>query len=358
MSNNLKQPSASPNDGPALGYLEEADAAHATLDDWVRTHPDGSPYHLRAWRAAVADAYGYRSKVLLAREGGAITGYLPVCIVTRPLRGAQWSALPFCDLGGPLADTRQSAAALLDRAVHDAASQGAGLEARCIDPHLAPEGRKVRMVLALPDSAEALMKSYAPKLRSQIRKAEKNGLSCAIEAGVPAVDAFYQVYSRNMRRLGSPPHSRRWFESVQQHYGRDMFIMVVRHDGKAIGAGLVLQCGHKAAIPWASTLAEYNTLAPNMLLYWKVQAHLCELGVRQFDFGRSTFGEGTYNFKKQWGALPLVLDWQEWDASGVRRPSLPTRASRLRPLIEQGWSRLPLSVTNKLGPRLRRYITL
>jgi hypothetical protein len=33
-------------------------------------------------------------------------------------------------------------------------------------------------------------------------------------------------------------------------------------------------------------------------------------------------------------------------------------AGSLRPLIEKAWSRLPLSVTNQLGPRLRRYITL
>jgi hypothetical protein len=32
--------------------------------------------------------------------------------------------------------------------------------------------------------------------------------------------------------------------------------------------------------------------------------------------------------------------------------------SKLRPLIESAWQRLPLAVTNSLGPRLRRYITL
>ena len=114
-------------------------------------------------------------------------------------------------------------------------------------------------------------------------------------------------------------------------------------------------------IPWASTLAEYNALAPNMLLYWTIQSQLCERGVRQFDFGRSTFGEGTYKFKKQWGALPVALDWREWDAQGVAPVAAPATAgasSSLRPLIESAWQRLPLAVTNSLGPRLRRYITL
>jgi CelD/BcsL family acetyltransferase involved in cellulose biosynthesis len=123
----------------------------------------------------------------------------------------------------------------------------------------------------------------------------------------------------------------------------------------------VLLCGENAVIPWASTLAEYNSLAPNMLLYWTIQSHLCETGARQFDFGRSTFGEGTYKFKKQWGALPVALDWREWDAQGVPERAAPVAkggGSSLRPLVESVWQRLPLVVANGLGGRLRRYITL
>jgi hypothetical protein len=139
-----------------------------------------------------------------------------------------------------------------------------------------------------------------------------------------------------------------------------MFVMLVRHEGKVVGAGWVLLCAGKAVIPWASSLADYNRLAPFMLLYCAIQSHLCALGIREFDFGRSTFGEGTYKFKEQWGALPHALAWQEWKA-GAELPVAESGASRagsLRPLIEKAWSKLPLSVANQLGPRLRRYITL
>ena len=364
MSNIPNVVAASTADAAEFSYLQDGSGSSSLFDAFVRADPEGSPYHLGAWRAAVAEAYGHVGKVLIARQGGEIAGGLPLCMVARPFGKTRWSALPFCDLGGPLARTSALADALAARAAHDAADAGAaGFEARrSAGPRdeSALEGRKVRMLLTLPDSADALMKSYAPKLRSQIRKAEKNGLACAVETGPAAVAAFYEVYSRNMRRLGSPAHSLRWFEAIQRHYGQEMFIMVVRHEGQAVGAGLVLLCGDKAAIPWASTLAEFNALAPNMLLYWAIQAHLCELGVHQFDFGRSTFGEGTYRFKKQWGALPHLLDWQEWDGGGARRA--PAAASsgggRLRPLIERTWSKLPLGVANTVGPRLRRYITL
>lgn len=353
-----------------FSYLDNDAPGNDELDAFVRAQPGSNAYQLAAWRRAVADAYGYPGQVLVARRGGALAGLLPLCQVARPLSRPRWISLPFCDIGGPLAlsaDDAEALAAQLRRDVKPA--RAAGLELRCsasaTPDEAALAGRKVRMVLDLPDSAAALMQSYAPKLRSQVRKAEKNGLTSEIVHGADAIHAFYDVYSRNMRRLGSPPHSRAWFDAVARHYGAagDMFIALVRHEGKTVGAGWVLLCGNKAVIPWASTLAEYNALAPNMLLYWAIQAHLCERGVRQFDFGRSTYGEGTYKFKKQWGALPVALDWKEWDAHGVAPAASAATAaqggpSRLRPLIEGAWQRLPLAVTNSLGPRLRRFITL
>jgi FemAB-related protein (PEP-CTERM system-associated) len=355
-------------DAIEFSYLDPTQDDTRELDGFVRNHPEGSAYHLSAWCRAVNAAYGYRSQVLVARRGGRLAGMLPLCVISRPFGSARWVSLPFCDLGGPLAEDEALAAALAARARADlGARQLAGLELRCsAAPGQAAEpaelaGRKVRMLLELPASAEELMKSYPPKLRSQVRKAAKNGLAAEVSSTPAAVDDFYDVYARNMRRLGSPPHSRAWFDAIQRHYGEEgLFFVLVRHEDKVIGAGCVLVCGDRAVIPWASTLAEYNRLAPNMQLYDTILATVCGRGVRRFDFGRSTFGEGTYKFKEQWGAQPCPLAWQEWKA-GASRPQAETAKAgpgRLRPLVEQVWQQLPLGLTNSLGPRLRRYITL
>jgi FemAB-related protein (PEP-CTERM system-associated) len=348
-----------------FSYLDLADGGSAELDAFVRSHPAASAYHLGAWCRAVTQAYGYRSQILTASRDGKLAGVLPLCTIVRPFGKPRWVSLPFCDFGGPLGDDNQVSEALAAYARRDLGARRLNaLELRCSagpSDGAGMEGRKVRMVLQLPESAEVLMKSYPPKLRSQIRKAEKNGLEAELSSAPMAVDAFYEVYAQNMRRLGSPAHSLAWFRAIRDHYGADgMFVMLVRFEDKVVGAGWVLLCGDKAVIPWASTLAEYNRLAPNMLLYWSIQAALCERGIRQFDFGRSTFGEGTYKFKEQWGAVPYPLTWREWKA-GAELPVPEAGAvpvGKLRPLIEKTWSRLPLIVTNQLGPRLRRYITL
>jgi FemAB-related protein (PEP-CTERM system-associated) len=354
-------------DAIEFSYLDPTQDDTRALDAFVRAHPEGSAYHLSAWCRAVSSAYGYRSQVLVARRHGQLAGMLPLCVINRPFGSARWVSLPFCDLGGPLAEDAALAAALAARARADlGVRQLAGLELRCSSTlaeaaDMDLSGRKVRMLLDLPASADELMKSYPPKLRSQVRKAAKNGLAAEVSSAPEAVAAFYDVYARNMRRLGSPPHSLAWFEAIQRHYGENgLFFVLVRHEGKVIGAGCVLVCGERAVIPWASTLADYNRLAPNMQLYDTILATVCERGVRQFDFGRSTFGEGTYKFKEQWGAQPCPLAWQEWKA-GANQPQLDAVKAgpgRLRPLVEQVWQQLPLGITNSLGPRLRRYITL
>jgi hypothetical protein len=73
--------------------------------------------------------------------------------------------------------------------------------------NLRERSRKVRMILSLPDSSDALMKSFKSKLRSQIRRPVKDGLYSRIGSG-ELLDDFYFVFAKNMRDLGSPVHSR------------------------------------------------------------------------------------------------------------------------------------------------------
>lgn len=344
--------------------LREAHAAG--WDDYVSRHPDGTGYHQLAWLESIASAYGHRVWCLVAMSpGGNLSGVMPLCEFRVPLMGAHWISLPYCDLGGPLASSETAALALRERAL-DLVKRysGKGLSLRlpgaAVDPSTELAQAKVSMLCELPDSSEALFRSYKPKLRSQIRKAEKNGLRAEVTSGEDAIGLFYEVFADNMHRLGSPVHSLRWFQDLQQAFGDRLRVGLVYSDDNVIGAGIILINGARASIPWASTLAEFNRLAPNMLLYWTLLAHVTDSGCRVFDFGRSTPGEGTYRFKKQWGAEPHELHWLDLSPNGETVTQSPAtgQGSRLRALVESAWQRLPLSVANLLGPPVRKYISL
>ena len=213
------------------------------------------------------------------------------------------------------------------------------------------------MILALPASADELFDSFKAKLRSQVRKASKNGLEFHAGRSRSDLEKFYAVFSRNMRDLGSPVHSFAWFEAIRSLYGDNILVAVVSMGGKPVGAGILLRAGVRVAVPWASTLREFNRLAPNMLLYWKLLEYATTAGCSEFDFGRSTYNEGTYRFKRQWGAAPVALSWVSIAADGEVQKTASTSGAA-RTLAESAWRRLPIPIANFAGPRIRKYIAL
>jgi hypothetical protein len=98
-------------------------------------------------------------------------------------------------------------------------------------------------------------------------------------------------------------------------------VFVVRHGGRPVAASLVHWHRDTIEVPWASALREFNPLCANVLLYWQMLRFAIERGARTFDFGRSTPGEGTFHFKRQWGAEPRELVWEYWTA-GAPLPDL------------------------------------
>jgi FemAB-related protein (PEP-CTERM system-associated) len=338
----------------------------AAWDDFVARRPDAVPYQLWAWGEAVASAYGWDVARYVAEEEDRVEGVLAAVCLGRPLGPRAWVCLPYCDVGEALAGSEAAAAALYDAAAEAAhvsgarflevrRAHGARLEGPRGKPVTTASG-KVRLVLPLPGGAAALWGSFSSKLRSQVRKAEKNGLTFGWGSD-PEVDDFYRVFARNMRDLGSPVHSRRWFREVLRAYGPRARLGLVWHQERPVAGGVLLLTETSATIPWASTLREANALAPNMLLYWKFLEFAAEAGYASFDFGRSTPGEGTYRFKAQWGAEPRPLAWSTvYLAGSAANPS--DGPSLARAAAERVWRRLPVALANVLGPAVRKYISL
>jgi len=250
-------------------------------------------------------------------------------------------------------------------AARDFATQGGakGLEVRWAGPRNTDPGNggttglKVRMLLDLPGNAETLLVGLKAKLRSQVKKPERDGLRARL-GGSELIDDFYGVFAENMRVLGSPVHSKRWIEAVVQTFaGAARVGVVYTPDGTPAAGGVMLLHPRTVSIPWASSLRFCNHLNPNMLLYWTFLAFAADGGYARFDFGRSTPGEGTYKFKEQWGAQPSPLYWQDLTASESTNTAGNLTVTGRR-IAEVVWAHLPLRVTTLLGPPLRRNISL
>lgn len=336
-----------------------ANCDEASWDGYVHAHPAASGYHLMAWRQVVEKAFGHRTFYLMAKdEHGEVRGVLPLFFLSSRLFGRFLVSMPFLNYGGILADNPEAQAALLASAV-DVAK---GLEASHIelrhqessDMGWPNKQHKVSMRLELPCQFEVLWKGFSAKLRSQIRRAQKEGMTVRIE-GNELLEDFYRLFSRNMRDLGTPVYARKFFETILQTFPKETRIGIVYWKDRPLAGGLLYGFRNMLEIPWASSDRRYNHLAPNMLLYSSVLEYACRQGFRIFDFGRSTPDSGTFHFKEQWGARPVPLHWYYWLASGETLPDLSPRNPRYDLGIKL-WQRLPIAVTRCLGPFISPYL--
>jgi FemAB-related protein (PEP-CTERM system-associated) len=261
------------------------------------------------------------------------------------------TSIPFFNYGGALAVSPEVALSLMDRARALAQEQRCSfLELRDARPqpgNWRVRTDKVSMILRLPADTAALSKQLGSKLRSQIKRAERENPSVRC-GGAELLADFYQVFCRTMRDLGTPVYPRRFFEAIFKAFPQECLLVVVYRSGRPAAAGfLVMSRGH-AEIPWAACREDDKPAGFNMRLYWEVLTAAIERGCTQFDFGRSTIDSGTYKFKRQWGADPLQLYWHRWErkpqeAGGGAEGGLMRHATRV-------WRHLPLSVANILGP--------
>jgi len=338
---------------PSLTVLS---APSADWDEFVSSFPAASVYLRSAWTALAREVFRLRAWYLEARDAkGSLVAVLPL-LQQRSLIGNFATSVPFFNYGGALAHSDDHAFLLMERARELARDAGCSyLELRDVERRPAAvaagwqlRSDKVSMVLSLPDTTEALGKRLGSKLRSQIKRADREGVQ-ARAGGIELLDAFYDVFCRNMHELGTPVYPRRFFRAILETFPNDTRLVIVERGGTPLAAGFLVFGGNGAEIPWASCRADAKPLGVNMKLYWEVLLVAIERGCKTFDFGRSTVDSGTYRFKQQWGAQPLELNWYRWErrpaASGA--PASPGRVMRLATGI---WQRLPLRLANALGP--------
>lgn len=334
---------------------------NVTAEQWDRyldSRSDASVYHRAAWAGVIERSFGHQTQYLAARAGGAIVGVLPLVLFKTPLFGRFATSMPFVNFGGIVADSSEVAAALLSAGVAEARAEGASYlelrHTRRMFPDLPVQTHKVEMVLTLQPTVDDQWRVLDRKLRNQVRKAEKSSLTVRT-GGVELLDSFYDVLAQNMRDLGSPVHSRRFFQEVITAFPERSRLFCVSLGATPIAASFVIWHGKEIEVPWASAVRSYNALCPNVLLYWEMLKGAIQEGFTRFDFGRSTPLEGTYQFKQQWGAEAQQLYWEYWLRAGAALPNRSPKNPRFSAAIST-WQRLPVAVTRLVGPHIVRNI--
>jgi serine/alanine adding enzyme len=337
--------------GPYAGDGDEWDAFASAQNGYTHFHRFG-------WKSLVENVFGHRCDYLAVRDdSGALAGVLPLVRVKSVVFGHYLVSMPFLNYGGPLG-TNEAVVALGEAAASEARHSGAKLlelRSRVELPLAMPVShRKITVVLDLPRDHETLFKSFAAKLRSQVRRPQKEGVT--VRFGADQVEPFFAVFSRHMRDLGTPTLPRAFFEQIAARFPDDSLFACAWYEGKPVAGGAGFRWGAEFEMTWASSLTEFNRIAPNMLLYWEFMQRAVADGVERFNFGRCTPDGGTHKFKRQWGSHDEALWWYQRAADGTGNAATPSPDHGAFSLGPRLWKHLPLPVATALGPHIVRYI--
>jgi FemAB-related protein (PEP-CTERM system-associated) len=353
-----------------LQFLQQPE--QSSWDEYISGNSTAIYSHRYDWGEILALSYRLSIFRLVASnkaENDKISGVLPLILFDAPDREKRLISLPYTDAAGIVADDGKSRDRLLVAALELANEVGAAhVELRqagnyahcafgiptqdlndCWD-HTA-HSFKTGLLRPLPESPAVLWSLLPAKVRNQVRKARK--CACVVKiGGIELFDAFFAVFSENMRDLGSPVHDPELFRRLLGTSFLEARVLVVSTCAQPVAAAIVFRHNDTLFNPWASSLRGWRPSCPNTLLYWAMLEHGIETGCRWFDFGRSSPTASTFRFKRRWGAEMQPLVWHVFSRkSSVWNPHSES-------LVCQCWKTRELQSSRRDGPAIRRWISL
>jgi len=339
-----------------IKYLDAGDLpAACRWDEFVFACPEATFFHRASWQGIIRDIFRHETYFLYVEDDSEIRGVLPLAHVHSWLFGNSLVALPFAVYGGVAASDPQAADALEAEACALAEKLGVDhLEFRNIARRHSEWPTQDLYVTfrkeILPD-VDANMLAIPRKQRAMVRKGIKNGLVSTVDHNS---DRFFSLYADNVHRHGTPAMPQRYFDALLSVFGDDCEVLTVcGADGRLLSSVLSFYFRDEVLPYYAGDDESARHLAANDFKYWELMRRSCMRGLKVFDYGRSKQGTGSFAFKKNWGFEPQPL---YYEYCLYKRDSIPQNnpANAKYRLLIEAWRRMPIGLTNWLGPHIVR----
>lgn len=299
-------------------------------------------------------AFGHDTYYYYAEQDGEISGILPLTHIKSHLFGNSLISNAFCVYGGIVASNDEAFVALTVQARQLAVQLGVdALELRNrVQRHADWPHKELYVTFRkeLDPDVEKNMNAIPRKQRAMVRSGIKAGLSSVVDNDV---ERFYRAYSESVRNLGTPVFPKKYFKLLKQIFGESCEVLTIELEGRLIASVMNFYFKDEVLPYYGGGTDEARDLKGNDFMYWEVMRRAVDKGCRIFDFGRSKVDTGSYRFKKHWGFEPEPL---YYEVDLVKAKHIP-EINPLNPkysLFIAAWKRLPLSVSQMIGPWLAR----
>jgi FemAB-related protein (PEP-CTERM system-associated) len=334
-------------------------------DGYVKKHPQGSFFHLSGWQRVIEKSFQHSCYFLYSRslsgdDEGQINGVLPLVEVKSKLFGHALISTPFCVYGGAIANSstivrqlEQEACQLADKLSVDY------LELRYQEKQessLLLKQAHSTFGCELADNSEAVLANIKKKQRAVIRHSLKNDLDFTLAGGKSNLNSFYHLLSTSYRNLGTPIFTQNYFENLIDVFGENIDIAVIKDKNQQPSSAVMNFYFNDQVLPY---YGGGNDTARGLksadFMYYQVMCNACERGYRWYDFGRSKNDSGPYKYKKNWGMEPKSLYYYYHLVNASELPNLSPNNPKYK-LFIQLWQKLPLKVSQFIGPYLSKYL--
>lgn len=325
-------------------------------DQFVRTHHDGTFFHLSGWSETARSVYKYDPVYISARRDGDLVGILALTDAKAPVTGRSLVSTAFSVGGGPLADDEETLRCLLETAESIGASRKVDyIELRC---NFANDGWQEKSgthagfkAPIIADENEALA-AIPRKRRAEVRKA-----IALIKAGDLILeqrrdlDSFYSLYAESLHRLGTPVFPKSFLQTLLEEFQDAAEILTLRYRGAPV-ASLVNFYHNDTVLPYYVGANDNAREARAFdYLYWITMRRAFARGITHFDFGRSKIESGPFAYKKLWGFKPEPISYRIKPIRAKALPDVSANNPKFAMFVKL-WPKIPLTLANRVGPVL------
>jgi FemAB-related protein (PEP-CTERM system-associated) len=345
--------------GQAITIQAFAGGDEVRWDEYVARHPHGSPFHVTAWKKSIEESYPYRPMYLIAMEGDKVCGVLPLFLVENILVKRALISTPFAVYGGVLADSQAVREAMRGHLRELGKSlQVEYVELRNAYPEqylgFASVSRYITFTQEIGPDEKGILEAIPRKTRAAVRKALKEEFSVRTQTSDFA--AFEDLYSANLRRLGTPAFPREHFGRLLKNFGDKANIREIVLQGRVVAAVMSFYFRDQVLPYYGASDPAFNAAQPNNFMYYDLMRWGGQNGYKLFDFGRSKKeGSGSRDFKAHWGMLERELPYEILLVKRKQLPDLSPNNPRFN-LAIKAWQHLPLAMTRRLGPYFNRLV--
>jgi len=337
-----------------LTVLQAQNSDESLWDAYINQHPEATFFHLFGWKKALEMSFKHKNYYLYAYDGNAIVGVLPLGHIKSLLFGNTLVSTPFAVYGGILADNDE-VKALLRQTACDLAEELKvdHLELRNVkreNPDWPAKALYVYFKKELADNDDDNLKAIPRKQRAMVRKGIKAGLNSHVNTDI---EPFFQAYSESVRNLGTPVFPKKLFQSLISVFPEQLDILTVTKDNTLVASVMNFYFKDTVLPYYGGGTSAARFLKGNDFMYWSLMGHAVKKGIKQFDYGRSKEGTGSYSFKKNWGFTPAPLYYEYYLVKAKQISEINPLNPKYQLFINL-WRKLPLKLSQVLGPVLSR----